>query len=621
MAHNLAAVSFHFPQLIINRKCHQQRHCFRSFAVKNNNNNHQNPPIFSLRFSTFHPLFESPNASFDEYIGDEDRLLRATFSGKSEKLNKGEWRVEMPSFQLLFLKLSPVVDVRLSCKSSTKDYPIHIPRHVSKFLDLQMMRWEVRGMGKDFKPQMFRISVKGAMYAIRTESESKSILRNHLILDLHSFDSPIPTDFLQPFAEKIHPKQFVPDRRDFTMPYYTRDDEAVDDFDEYDPTPYGGGFDLFLTYGRPISPCEDTCYPHSAGNDDEFDYERPQFESNAQPSAYGDDALQAEYSSYSRPKPHSYCAPPRPVEQEYGSGGYESARPQPAYGYQQSGSEYGSEGYGRKSESEQQEYGSGGYRRKQESESYGSEEYGSGGYGRKQESESYGSGGYGRKQESESYGSGGYGGRQESDSYGSGGGYGRKQESDSYGSGGYGGRQESDSYGSGGYGGRQESDSYGSGGGYGRKQESDSYGSGGYGRRQESESYGSGGGYGRREEGESESYGSGGYRRQSESEEYGSGRKQSYGEEEGSGGYGKQEYESSGYRREKYERPNYGDEERMRPSYGRSEEEDYRKPSYAEDEEREYAYGEEGYGRKKYGGDSDEDSRRHHHHRRNYEDE
>ncbi|XP_022983867.1 uncharacterized protein LOC111482352 [Cucurbita maxima] len=217
MAHNLAAVSFHFPQLIISRKCHQKRHSFRSFAVKNNNNNHQNPPIFSLRFSTFHPLFESPHASFDEYIGDEDRLLRATFSGKSEKLNKGEWRVEMPSFQLLFLKLSPIVDVRLSCRSCAKDYPIHIPRHVSKFLDLQMMRWEVRGMGKDFKSQMFRISVKGATYAVRTKSESKSVLRNHLILDLHSFDSLIPTDFLQPFAEKGLKGMMKESMRDFTQ--------------------------------------------------------------------------------------------------------------------------------------------------------------------------------------------------------------------------------------------------------------------------------------------------------------------------------------------------------------------------------------------------------------------
>ncbi|XP_023521685.1 uncharacterized protein LOC111785527 [Cucurbita pepo subsp. pepo] len=123
----------------------------------------------------------------------------------------------MPSFQLLFLKLSPVVDVRLSCRSSAKDYPIHIPRHVAKFLDLQMMRWEVRGMGKDFKPQMFRISVKGATYAVRTESESKSVLRNHLILDLHSFDSPIPADFLQPFAEKGLEGMMKESMRDFTQ--------------------------------------------------------------------------------------------------------------------------------------------------------------------------------------------------------------------------------------------------------------------------------------------------------------------------------------------------------------------------------------------------------------------
>ncbi|KAA0053783.1 uncharacterized protein E6C27_scaffold135G001680 [Cucumis melo var. makuwa] len=484
-------------------------------------------------------------ASFDDYIEDEGRLLRATFAGKSEKISQDGWRVEMPTFQVLFLKVSPVADVRLSCKSCTKDTPIHIPHNVSKFIDLQLMGWELKGLSKDFKEPKIRINVKGAMYAERTKS--KSVLANNLLLNLYNLAPPKPIDFfaqdfLQPLAEKSSSSsrnsKHIPKKepRDFTMPYYTRDDEAVDDFDEYDPTPYGGGFDLFLTYGRPLSPSEETCYPHSAGNDDNIDYERPQFESYAEPSAYGDDALQAEYSSYSRPKPHSYGAPSG--EQGYGSGGYESSRPQPAYGFQPSGSEYGSEGYRRKPEYGEQEYGSGGYGRKQETESYGSGEYGSGGYRRKQESESYGS---------EEYVSGGYGGRQESDSYGSGG-YGRRQESDSYGSGGYGRRQEEGE--SEGYRRQSESEEYGS----GRKQR---YGEEGY----------EGSGY-RREEYERPSYGDEEPRRpsygRSEEEDY---RKPSYERRDEDEGYGRKKYggdsdeeEKHSRRHHHHHRRNYDDE-------------------------------------------------------------
>lgn len=34
-------------------------------------------------------------------------------------------------------------------------------------------------------------------------------------------------------------------------------------FDEYDPTPYDGGYDLAKTYGKPLPPSDDTCYPKS----------------------------------------------------------------------------------------------------------------------------------------------------------------------------------------------------------------------------------------------------------------------------------------------------------------------------------------------------------------------
>ncbi|KAL8231498.1 hypothetical protein R6Q57_001276 [Mikania cordata] len=55
------------------------------------------------------------------------------------------------------------------------------------------------------------------------------------------------------------------------MSYYPKghrfnpnEDEDVDDFDEHDPTPYGGGYDIALTYGRPLPPSDETCYRPSA---------------------------------------------------------------------------------------------------------------------------------------------------------------------------------------------------------------------------------------------------------------------------------------------------------------------------------------------------------------------
>lgn len=34
-------------------------------------------------------------------------------------------------------------------------------------------------------------------------------------------------------------------------------------FDEYDPTPYGGGYDMAQTYGKPLLPSNEICYPRS----------------------------------------------------------------------------------------------------------------------------------------------------------------------------------------------------------------------------------------------------------------------------------------------------------------------------------------------------------------------
>ncbi|EYU44134.1 hypothetical protein ABFS82_08G025600 [Erythranthe guttata] len=201
------------------------------------------------------------------------------------------------------------------------------------------------------------------------------------------------------------------------MSYFPKghhDGDAVDDFDEFDSTPYGGGYDIVLTYGRPLPPSEETCYPITSSGSESFDYDRPQYTSYAEPSAYGDEALDNEYKSYARPKPRparpSYGGPP-PSEPGYG---YD--RPKPSYGGE---SEYGSGGgseFGGRPE-----YGSGGYGRKSEYEEPAPE------YGRKSEPE-YGGSGYGRRPEAEEYGSGGYVKRPEygeEEGGGGGGGYGR----------------------------------------------------------------------------------------------------------------------------------------------------------------------------------------------------
>ncbi|RZC68861.1 hypothetical protein C5167_032134 [Papaver somniferum] len=73
----------------------------------------------------------------------------------------------------------------------------------------------------------------------------------------------------------------------------TNVDEAVDDFDEFDPTPYGGGYDLALAYGRPLKPCEETCYQISStstsyggGGDDNG---RSSYSHDSEANAYGEE--------------------------------------------------------------------------------------------------------------------------------------------------------------------------------------------------------------------------------------------------------------------------------------------------------------------------------------------
>ncbi|KAG6465961.1 hypothetical protein ZIOFF_076186 [Zingiber officinale] len=161
-------------------------------------------------------------------------------------------------------------------------------------------------------------------------------------------------------------------------------DDATDEFDDYDPTPYGGGYDLAITFGRALPASEETCYPISSSSG--VDYDRPHYSSGSVSSDYvGGDYETPEYGySKPKPKPQPNLKPQQEVEEgeSGGYGGFGGRRPQPNPGYEYSGKqEYGS-GYGggRPNREEESEYGSGygGGRPKREEESEHGSGYGGG---------------------------------------------------------------------------------------------------------------------------------------------------------------------------------------------------------------------------------------------------
>ena len=120
------------------------------------------------------------------------------------------------------------------------------------------------------------------------------------------------------------------------MASYARD--AVDDFDEYDPTPYGGGYDQAIAYGRPNSPSEETCYPPAQASDHSSSHH---FSYGSESSPYGAQRIDEDRPTYGSGSTHSYEeSAPQTYGSGYGSGGgssYEShgrPKPQPAYGFQ-----------------------------------------------------------------------------------------------------------------------------------------------------------------------------------------------------------------------------------------------------------------------------------------------
>ncbi|KAK9040405.1 hypothetical protein V6N11_015567 [Hibiscus sabdariffa] len=114
-------------------------------------------------------------ASFDDYLEDRHRAFSAMFPEKDsvQQLNQDEWRVKMIPFKILALKVWPMVDFRLACKSKGKDYPPEVPQDITTVLELHTIRWELQGIDNIFDPSYFTLAVKGTLYPDRRGNRSR----------------------------------------------------------------------------------------------------------------------------------------------------------------------------------------------------------------------------------------------------------------------------------------------------------------------------------------------------------------------------------------------------------------------------------------------------------------
>jgi hypothetical protein len=133
--------------------------------------------------------------------------------------------------------------------------------------------------------------------------------------------------------------------------------DEVADFDEYDPTPYGGGYDIALTFGRAIPPSDETCYPISTATSSSSTYEshgaaeqhrKPQQQESHGSAGYGRRPHAQEEETHGSASVYGHgrkahvddddvggYRKPKPAYGDDDEGGYR--KPKPAYGDDEGG--------------------------------------------------------------------------------------------------------------------------------------------------------------------------------------------------------------------------------------------------------------------------------------------
>ncbi|KAL9235950.1 hypothetical protein vseg_010668 [Gypsophila vaccaria] len=176
-------------------------------SVKAQMVNHPPSSTYSSSISTDIPLYETPGASFDQYLQDKTRVFKVMFPDKqrSQRLNEEEWRVHMLPIEFMFMTVFPVIDMRLRCKTSGMEYPPGISPAISKVLELDIVRWELQGLDDAAKPTQFSLGVKGALYPDRRglRTRLKGQLKMTISVILPPVLSLVPENMLRTVSETV----------------------------------------------------------------------------------------------------------------------------------------------------------------------------------------------------------------------------------------------------------------------------------------------------------------------------------------------------------------------------------------------------------------------------------
>ncbi|PON35831.1 hypothetical protein PanWU01x14_333140 [Parasponia andersonii] len=90
-------------------------------------------------------------------------------------------------------------------------------------------------------------SIITTAYSVFTSSEPKSI----------QYYDPTPHHYLIAYNHRPQ-TEFAISYNSVSIPEFN-----IPEFDDYDPTPYDGGYDISQTYGKPLPASDETCYPRS----------------------------------------------------------------------------------------------------------------------------------------------------------------------------------------------------------------------------------------------------------------------------------------------------------------------------------------------------------------------
>ncbi|GER45828.1 hypothetical protein STAS_22827 [Striga asiatica] len=160
-----------------------------------------NQSTYSSRISTDIPLYETPEASFDQYLENKPRVFKAIFPDKrrSQQLN------ELLACYTLENKGEDVIDMRLRCRTQGMGYPQGVPRDITKVLELDIVRWELQGLDDMLKPSQFSLGVKGALYPDRRgpRTRLKGQLQMSITFVLPPVLALIPEDVRRNVAESV----------------------------------------------------------------------------------------------------------------------------------------------------------------------------------------------------------------------------------------------------------------------------------------------------------------------------------------------------------------------------------------------------------------------------------